>query len=361
MQRNNFSEEEAINITIHHGYDGSEFKTAVWKSRGCLNPTRTMDALVSKLETIYHNVKVEGRGKKRRYILTDEKDELTEREFNYKGTVPTKDDETIKEYFFNHLVLNGAGDSKSYRKWGEEFKLLQPQPLADKLYIEEIKKLHFGQLHNPKEVVSEFLNDFRNRNKQLVHNSFNRLQTEGRINIFSVYIFKTIDGKHEEVNEYDYDKAKAFKKNLVESMGVDYRHYILSYHSKHRNNHMENIIRVVDEQMAKEFYISYMYERIGVIIEDNKIEREVPREEFEQAYFQKFIKLSKDRQNKVGFNNTDSFWKKFYLMHTLKLLSVILKDNIKVDGLEELLREEMARISQNEFFDYGVESEWDFE
>ncbi|WP_427137345.1 hypothetical protein [Psychrobacillus psychrodurans] len=33
LDKGTFTEEEAIEITIRHGYDGAEFKTAVWKTR----------------------------------------------------------------------------------------------------------------------------------------------------------------------------------------------------------------------------------------------------------------------------------------------------------------------------------------
>lgn len=347
---NIFSEEEAINITIEHGYDGSEFKTKVWKDRGCLSTNRTMDALINKLKTIYLTVEVEGKGKKRKYILANKKEEITEREYNYKGTVPTVEDGTMKEFIFNHLVERGTGIPKSYNKWGEEFELFQPTSFSNRL-IDEMKELHSGLYFNPNEVVSEFINAIKNHNKALVHNSFNRLEREGRISQSSVYIFKTVEGNHMEVSKEEYEDAIAFKKDFVDSLGVDFRHYVLSYHSFHKNTDMKSIIMEVDEQMAKEFNIDYMYEMVKVTIIDNKVLKEIPRDEFIQAYFKKFIKLSKDRQNMDSYKNTKSFWRRTYLMNTLNMLSLILKDII-VEGLEELKREEMKRKSKEESWDY---------
>lgn len=40
------TEEQAINITIEHGYDGKEFETSTWKQRGCLKPNGTMKKLI---------------------------------------------------------------------------------------------------------------------------------------------------------------------------------------------------------------------------------------------------------------------------------------------------------------------------
>lgn len=368
METNTFTEEEAIKITIQHGYNGSEFITAVWKSRGCLTPTRTMDALIQKLETIYHNVKVDGKGKKRKYILTDKKEEMTEREYNYKGTVPTVDDEIMKEYIFKHLVEKGARFPKSYNKWGEEFKLFRPSTSSntrDEL-VNEMKKMHSGQFFNPNEIVSEFINAIRNHNYGIVHNSFNQLEKEGRISQSSVYIFKTVEGSHEEVSKQEYEYALAFKKDIVESLGIDYKHYMLSYRSFHKNAYMIGIIKEIDDRMAEKFKIDYMYVMIKVSIEEKQISKEISREEFDQAYFQKFIKLSKDRQNRNDYQNTKSFWRKNYLMNTLKLLSLVLNDTIKVEGLEqllckEILQKEIRRKSDEEFWDYSEESDGEFE
>lgn len=95
------NEEEAINITIQHGYDGSEFETMAWKRRGCLIPDRTLEGLISKLLTIYSGVKFEGKGKKRTYILKDKKVEVSERKFNYKGTVRDYEPLKVEEKHFN--------------------------------------------------------------------------------------------------------------------------------------------------------------------------------------------------------------------------------------------------------------------
>lgn len=96
----------------------------VWKTRGCLSPNRTLEALTRKLKTIYEIVEVEGKGKKRKYILKDKKEVVNEREYNYKGSVPTVDDYTMKEFIFSYLINNRIKSPKTYNKWGEEFGLL---------------------------------------------------------------------------------------------------------------------------------------------------------------------------------------------------------------------------------------------
>jgi hypothetical protein len=354
LESNTFTEEEAINITIEHGYDGSELNTAVWKDRGCLNPTRTLDALINKLETIYHTVEVSGKGKKRKYLLKNKKEEMTEREYKYKGTVPTEEEELMKEYIFNYLVKHGVGNARPYSAWVRNFDLFQKNSFSSKPLIEEMKELHMGVLSNPKEIVSEFINAINNFNKSIVENSFRRLENEGRITRSISYVFRTVDGNYEEVDEERYEEATTFKKELVEAHEITYRQYIQAYFSVgHRSARMTNIINEVDEQLAKVFGVKYMYQAIGILIIDENVIKEVSKDEFDQAYFHKFIKLSQDRQNRSDYKDTKSFWRRTYLMNTLKILSLILKDKIVVVGLEELLSKETKKISDKEFLDYA--------
>ncbi|MBY0157209.1 hypothetical protein H0178_15560 [Cytobacillus firmus] len=350
-----FTEEEAINITIEHGYDGSEFKTEVWNSRGCLSPNRTFDALISKLETIYNYVEVKGRGKKREYILKDKKDAMTERQYNYKGTVPTEEEELMKEYIFNFLVKTGVKSARPYKEWVRDLGLFN-FTFSKKDLIKELKNLHTGILFNPSEIVSEFSNAIISYNKSIVENSFRRLENEGRIKRSVNYLFKNIDGNYEEVNEERYEEAVTFKKELVECFEITYNQYIQAYFSTgHRNNKMQSIINEVDEQMERAFGIDYMFQAIGVSIINGEVNKEVSKEEFEQAYFQKFIKLATNRQNRKDYQETKSFWRRTYLMNTLKILSLIQKGILEVQGLEELLRKEMKRKSGEEFLDYTDE------
>ncbi|MEH7887004.1 hypothetical protein V7654_22130 [Bacillus sp. JJ1609] len=356
--KNVFTEEEAINITMEHGYDGSEFETAVWKDRGCLHPNRTMEALIHKLETIFHNVKVEGKGKKRKYNLKGKKDEMTERQYNYKGTVPTVEEETMKEYFFNILVKDGPGNNRPYSAWIREFDLFQPNSFSNDELMEEIKELHRGVLVNPKEIVSEFSKAINNYNKSLIDNSFRRLEKEGIVTRSISYIFRNIDGNYEEVDEERYAEAANFKKELVETFGIKYTQYIQAYFSfGHRSERLEGIIKEVDKQMEKEFGIKYMYQAIGVSLIYEKVIKEVSKEEFDQAYFKKFIKLAKNRQQSKKYQENKSHWRRTYLMNTLKILSIILKDKLEIDVLEELLRKERKRQSDDEFWDYDGEDD----
>jgi hypothetical protein len=361
MEKDTFTEEEAINITIQHGYTGSEFNTSYWKNKGRLSKNRTLGGLIQKLETIYHNVEVKGKGKKRLYILTDKKVKMTERKYNYKGKVRTENDEIMKEYIFKILTEKGPGNPKAYNKWGKEFNLLQINSSKYEQLIKALKDLHAGSLFNPKEVLSEFLKAINNYNYSIIKSSFYHLEKEERISQEIIYYVKTIDGHHNEVGKDEYDMITAFIKDLVESQGIDYIHYINSYRSYHKNNNIKSFLEEVKRQLNEHFKIEYAYERIKVVVKDNKENRVITRDEFNQAFFQKFIKLSMNRQNRVEYKTSESFWKSFYLMNTLVLLSIVLQDMVTVEGLEELKYEEMKKKSAEGFLDYVGDFELEFE
>ena len=351
-----FTEEEAIQITIEHGYDGSEFETSVWKQRGCLKNNGTLKTLISKLETIYNNVEVVGKGKKRRYILTDKKDKVSERALNYKGSVATIEDEIMKEYIFNQLLKYENGVTRSYRSykgWAKILGFIDIETLNVEEMIQTIKELHFGLpfIYNPKEIVSKFIYTLDIRNKDVIEKSFNQLEKEGRIKVEEVYMFKTIEGEYEEVWLETYEEAEEYVRDFLESKDVSYYAYIQSVNSFHKSNKMKEIIKEVKELLTNEFGIKYFFKSFKVTVLDRTVKKEVSKDEFNHAYFQRLIKLSKNRQGKEDYKNSTSFWKRFYLLNTLILL-----DHIGVD-VSESLKEEKKLYSgklDEYYLDYSI-------
>lgn len=333
---NTFTEEQAINITIQHGYDGSEFETDIWKSRGCLKPNRTLEALISKLNTIYNHVEVEGKGKKRIYILVDKKDLVEERQFNYKGKVATTEDDIMKEYIFNSLHTK-SDFTQSYKGWASVLKF----PNTDKLSIEEmvyrIRDLHSGFpiIYNPKETVSKFIQTVGIRNKDVIEKSFKRLEEEGRIKLTEVYNFKTIDGVYEEVTEFEYQETQGYLNKFLQSKDVTYYSYSQSVSSFYKTKKMKQIINQVNEYLSKEFEIEYFFKSFKVEVLNPEVKQEVTIDEFNQAYVKRLVKLTTDRQDKNNYKNSLYFWKRFYLLNTLTLLKFM-----DVDGIDEVLAKE---------------------
>jgi hypothetical protein len=331
------NEEEAIKITIEHGHDGAEFQTSVWKNRGCLKPNRTLEALISKLKTIYNSVEVNGNGKKRRYTLTDKKDQVSKREFNYKGSIATPEDNVMKEYIFNRLLKNRGEYTQSYKHWAKLMNFPDTTLLSISELTKTIKDLHYGfpTIYNPKEVVSHFIQTMNTRNKDVIEKSFKRLENEGRIKCEFVYNFTMVDGKYREVHQIEYELAQAYLKEFLSIKDITYYSYIQSVTGLHQSSKMKRIIREVEEFLADHLNIKYFFKSVKVEVIDKTVKRECKTEEFNQAYYQRLIKLTKERQEKENYQTSLSFWRRFYLINTLTLL-----DYLKVNGVSEMIKEE---------------------
>lgn len=331
-----FNEAEVIQITIDNGYDGSEFKTVAWKERGCLKPNGTLKALTNKLETIYNHVEVTGSGKKRKYILTDKKQTITERKFNYKGTVLTPEDETMTEYIFNILLTYPDGFNKSFKGWAKLIGFIETNSLSIDEMIKEIKNLHhnFPTIYNPKEAVSIFLQTLNNRNKNIIERSFHRLEKENRITVTEIFNLKYTDGTYEIINQKEYDDIFNYIKLFLEAKGITYYNYSQSLTSIHKSKKMEQIINDVDEYLSNYFGIEYFFKSFKINVVDRASKGKITFDEFNAAYFQKLIKLTEARQNKKSYIDSIIFWKRFYLFNTFTLLKYI-----KAPGANELLKE----------------------
>lgn len=332
------NEEEAISITIQNGFDGLEFETSTWKQRGCLKPNGTLKKLISKLETIYNHVQVTGNGKKRKYILKDKKETVTERIFNYKGSVPTDKDEIMKEYIFNKLVNFENEYTQSYKGWAKIFDFPDMESYPVEKMINEIKTLHYGfpKIYNPKEVVSEFTKTISTRNKDVIENSFKHLQKENRIKVTTIYNVHTIDGEYEEVDETEYNEIQDDIKQYVESFGITYYTYTQSVISINKSKKLKSIIRKVNNYQKENYGIKNLFKTFRVkVLNVNTVQKEINKEEFIDAYYKRLIQLTINRQNKDTYKNSLQFWKRFYLLNTLTLL-----EYLNVHQVDELLEEE---------------------
>jgi hypothetical protein len=332
-----FSEEQAINITIENGYNGSEFETTVWKQRQCLKPNRTLEALISKLKTIYNLVEVEGTGKKRKYILKDKKSNITEREFNYKGSVPTPEDEIMTEYIFNHLLTYKNEYTKSYKGWAKEIGFIDTEKLSIYDMVSQIKNLHYGfpRIYNPKEVVSVFSQTLSTRNKDIIEKSFNRLAKDNRIKVTEVYNVRHINGEYGTITELEYNTFINCINDFLEQYDTTYYAYSQALTSIHKSKKMKDLINDVNDYLMDHFSIVFFFKTFKINVVNRTIKTDITKEEFNVAYFKRLIQLSEDRQSKDTYKDTITFWKKFYLINTLTLLKYI-----NVTGIDELLHEQ---------------------
>lgn len=339
-----FTEEEAINITIQHGYDGAEFNTKAWNNNGSLKPDRTYKGFISKLETIYSTVKVEGKGKKRKYILMDKKEQITERQYNYKGSLPTPEDELMKEYIFNNLIKYHS-NQYTYKGWAESLNFVNPQRLDTEKMINEIKYAHAGfpVIYNPKEVVSIFIQTLNVRNKDVIEKSFQRLEKENRIKLTEMHTFQYSDKKYDIVSKEEYEEIINELKLFLESKGITYYIYSQSLGSIHKSKKMEQLIKDVEEYLLDHFDIIKFFKRFKIEIIDSNIIQPVSKTEFNKAYFDRLLKLTQDRQQKEKYRDSLSFWRRYYLYNTLTLLRYI----IGLENIDKLHRKSYLQYEED--------------
>jgi hypothetical protein len=338
-----YSEEEAINVTIANGYDGEEFDTEAWKTRGCLKSNGTYKKFISKLETIFNHVEVTGKGKKRIYILKDKRNEVTERKLNYKGKVPTEQDEIMKEYIFNQLIQKRNGSDYTYSLWAKELGFINTDLLDVKEMIKSIKDLHYGSIkYNSKDIVSKFISELSNRNKNVIEKSFQRLVNEGRVVLSETYYFKTIEDELVEVDEEQYIDARQVVTEYLKGEKITYYAYSQSVNSFYKTDKMKQVIKEVDELLNKLLEIKYFFKSYRVVVINPDVKYEVSKDEFHRAYFQRLVKLIQQRQGKDTYMSSISFWKRFLLLNTLYLI-----DYIGIKDHELLLKKQMKRRSDD--------------
>jgi hypothetical protein len=324
-EQTSYTEEQAINITIENGYNGSEFETSTWKQRGCLKPNKTMDALISKLKTIYDHVEVTGAGKKRKYILKDKKNQVSERIFNYKGSVETEEDKIMKEYIFNNLLSYKSNFNKSYKGWAKLIGFIDTSTLPIEGMIKELKNSHydFPVIYNPKEAVSIFLQTLNTRNNDILEKSFQRLEKEKRIKVIEVYNIRYANGKYKTITQMEYNTFIEYITKYLKQYNISYYTYAQSLTSLHKSKRMKEIINNVSQYIEDHFDIDYFFKSFKISITDLTIQKEVTKNEFDAAYIKRLIRLSEHRQEKNTYKNAIIFWKRFYLYNTLTLLKYL--------------------------------------
>jgi hypothetical protein len=348
-----YTEEEAINVTIDNGYEGEEFETEAWKTRGCLKSNGTYKKFISKLNTIYNHVEVEGKGKKRIYILKDKKDKVSERELNYKGKVPSDQDDIMNEYIFNQILKGKNGTNFSQSIWAKELGFINPDKFDIKGMIESIKYVHHGMnlKYNSKEIVNKFILELKNRNKNIIDNSFKRLGKEGRIVVTPTYLFKTIENEMVEVTEEQYSEAQSIRNECLEGLDIKPYFYSQALNGFHNTKKMKAAIEEVNECLEKQLEIKYFFKSYRVVVVDETIHKEITEEEFNHAYFQRLVKLIQDRQLKANHQESMSIQRRFLLLNSLTLLDYIgIKEfEIMLKKEKKMKSEKMEKYYDNQF------------
>ncbi|MFJ8263312.1 hypothetical protein ACIQ4I_15385 [Rummeliibacillus sp. NPDC094406] len=347
---------EAIQLTIDKGFDGSELNLKVWKEKGRLNKDRSLKGLISKLETLFDTVTVEGGGKKMKFILEGEKTEQAKRIHGNQGK-ENHENIVIKEYIFSNLVKCSDYRNLSYKGWGIVFGFpsIDENELREEL-TDMIKNRYLGYgKFNPSEVVSEAKYALDKRRIDTVELAFKHLESENRIKIEYIYTGISIDDNTLiELTEIDYEAIKEVTQDILKEYDVSYYEYITSQSKiKIHKDSVRKAVKAVKEMLHSEFKIYYAYKTCKVTVLKPETAHEVSKDEMLSAYFTRLLELSKNRANRFNNKSRRKFWHKYYYNNMILIIDYLTKDNEdgrtvinkSVDELKKYEEKNMVKIA----------------
>lgn len=353
-----FTEEEAIWDTVFKGgYNGNEFKTKAWKERGCLKLDRTQKGLISKLETMYMEVYVSGKGKNRKYHLIEEREHVIERKFNYKGKQFKEDDKIVKEYIHFCLTLlksnNELDRSYSYKQWSEKFGLPLAKHFSLLKLAKQLKEIHFinvqrfGIIYNSREIAGNFLKEIDGRSVTMIKNSFNLLKKEGKIKLSERYNIKLLDGEYEEISFKKYYTIQEDIEELLNSNGFNYKTYIMAISNPYQTTYSRKMVQLVEDYMKDEHRAEFCFKTFKIELLEGATSVDVGYKEAIHSYFNRIIALVEQRQNRDKYKLSEEVKDRFLLYNTLQLLREIgHSHDLMIHELESKLEEEMVEMKK---------------
>ena len=315
-------EKAAIELLMKYGYsDGSEFETSIWKTRGCLKENHdTHKAVLRKLSCIFEEVSYEGKGKKRKYILEGLRDKPLIDEGGYNGRPATDNDYLMDEYVFNKLVEENNYPS-TYGKYAKDFGFFNTTGLYSGEAFNMLNELHkhTHDLYNSKEILGEFVDTIKKRNSDIIEKAFKRLQGAKRIKVEEIYNFKKINGKFKVVNKETYEHIVNVFKTFLKDNEISLFQFN-KIRDKKGLSELEKEVMQNAEVILSKYNIEFYFISYQVEIIDSTIRKIVSKEDFNNAYMERLIELTKQRQERYTKKESTYFWQKYYMLNTFALL-----------------------------------------
>lgn len=356
------SEEQSILYCVKKGLStGEEFETQAWVKRGCLKlGDGTHKRLVSNLECCAEEVLVEGKGRKRVYILNGIYDvplvRLDGRINN--GYALTEEESSLDEYIFNKVLENEYIEHMSYSKWAEVLGFFNYNALKSKNNVDTIKKnlnsLHKDtfkyNLESQKEILDTFENVIRDRGNSVVSKAFSRLEDQGRISIEEKYVAKRVNSGYIELSRELYDYIMKEENAILEIFGSDRASYLqkkLGNNLRDENYYM--VSNAIKAHLRDTYQIEYYYiARLPIII--NKYMKVCVLNGV-SIFYKRLFHLTKRRQLKYTDHN--EVVKKWYLANTYTILK-----SLGITIPEEELHKETINIKRSAKFSFSADKEF---
>ncbi|MEK4426914.1 hypothetical protein [Solibacillus sp. FSL K6-1523] len=314
------SESEAIKLTITHNYDGEEFESAKFKKLGCLDGqrdketgefnNRAMVKFIRKLQSIYESVRVEGKGKNRKYILEGKRNVILPMEDKRKNNGTTIFDVIISRFFFNRLVQKNTDKPKSTYNWAVDIGAYNPKLIK----FERVKQI-FGEMYYGQDnhfIYNQFVDYIKNRNRAVAANSFKLLKRCGLINTIEHMMGLNEEDKVVNIYRYEYETYTSRKNEILKSRNLNNFNY--EYHLLKNDLLKNDIDKLIEDTGYKRVWIAY-----EVTLLSTELFVDANYYSFQEAYWNKTAMLINDlkaEESKLySFANVN---KKFNLAKIIK-------------------------------------------
>ena len=288
------TEIEAIQLTIKYEFDGSELVSAKFKKNGSLDGQRDkitgeflnsgMKTFLNKLKQIYEHVEVEGKGKRKIYILSGLKSNI--QVINDFRSIAQQDDDDLllAKHLYNSLFHWNKGYPLTLNKWTIEIGGLNPKLIKKELIHELFDELYYGaDLSNIHHSVTEYI---KQRNEKVASKSIRILKQKGLIDIFEVYQAITTNTEYITIDKETYEDWQNQFKEIIHKHGYKTKNYKFHIHKEENKEFKEEIEAFQKESGIKTVYIAY-----NIQIKRHHQPFDVSYIDFQATYNDKMIKL----------------------------------------------------------------------
>lgn len=334
------TEREVIELTIKWGFDGEEFETSKWKDRGCLQLDRTQKKLIKKLETRFHKVEVTGKGKKRKYILSNPKaspTEISDGRRNNKG-ISADENLIMDEFIFNRLVsvASDKAVTMTTRKWINLIGLFVIDNNDLMAFGNELKEVYGNEI-KIKAMMKLTLQKVDNRIFNVFDGAIKRLEKQGKIKCKIEYRAKLIDeivqleqdgfgGNVKSIttlSDKQIEKIQQAEEIKLKEFGFSFDEYMMARTRKQfAKKEVVEILPKMDNFLEDEFFIKRYYKAIKIKILDLSVTGAVSHDEAYRAFIDRFVHLAKKQQAKDKHKNAITYNMRFYYFNILLFLRI---------------------------------------
>lgn len=322
--------------------EGEEYETQAWKERGCLRTDGTYKKLINKLECFFESVVAEGKGKKKVYILSNPKVEMTQLKDKRKGRLMPRKDENVVLTNYVHTRLftlqrEGKLNRTTYKKLGE----LLFYGERNKSVLKGSVRFTFNDFLQDKKIPSVWSYTdwyFDTRARKEIALALEQLQKQNKISVEKFWVGNYNLEEADESNTTYYKKlsTEVIKQveqaisEIVEANDYTYDEYkkqlYLPYHSKKLLETQEEVQRY----LKLNFGLNYVYEAISIKLIEAKPSEVVQYREAQTTFLNKTLGLVKAKKDSPKYINSKRKSEKFYYLCVLlyaKALGIAVNDN----------------------------------